>query len=194
MEDVIDCLLVHLFSCNFGNKEHPHRLSITEEGHWATQPKKADMPTNVEPFVQQKVWVMNTSYMEAKTHEEWDTYIFKGHFYDNAARKVGIVRPPNSFFHVLVLPRSQAILRKCDLYGYFNLPPWGVDTRRAYELMTTIEEDGVQTIINKAGEEVTMQILEEMISGALNLSHLDEAIPIPFQLSEVDMKATFMSQ
>ena len=38
--------------------------------------------------------------------------------------------------------------------GYFNLEPWEVDFQRAYELTTTINEDGVATLTDKAGEEV----------------------------------------
>lgn len=47
--------------------------------------------------------------------------------------------------------------------------------------MTSNEEDGIAIISNnKEGEEVKVQIFEELISGALKLPHPDEAIPIPF--------------
>lgn len=36
---------------------------------------------------------MDTSYVESKTLEECGTCLFKGHFYDNVARKVRVVLP-----------------------------------------------------------------------------------------------------
>lgn len=53
------------------------------------------------------------------------------------------------------------------LDGYFKLDPWGIELQRAYELMTTINQDGIATLENKEGEEVHVQILEALISEAL---------------------------
>lgn len=137
---------------------------------------------------------MDTCYVEPNALHECDACLFKGHFFDKQERKVGVVLPPDSFFKIPQMPRCQNILRQSGLDGYFSLPPWGVDVQRAYELMTTIDDDGVARITSKEGEEIHIKISEEMISAALQLPHTDEAIHMPFHLSEAEKNETFMNQ
>ena len=61
------------------------------------------------------------------------------------------------------------IFRKVGLDGYFGLEPWGIDIQRAYELMTTINKEGVATLSMPEGETVQVQIFEDLISEALHL-------------------------
>ena len=41
---------------------------------------------------------------------------------------------------------------KLRIEGYINLPPWGIDVHRAYELMMTIDEIGNVDLIEKDGK------------------------------------------
>ena len=61
---------------------------------------------------------------------------------------------PDSFFKLHQVKPCIEIFEKVGLDNYFKLDPWEVDFQRAYELMTTINEDGVTTLTNKEGEEV----------------------------------------
>lgn len=51
--------------------------------------------------------------------------------------------------------------------GYFNLPPWGLDIQRSYELMTLIDEDVLAAQTNKDNEKIPMVINEHIINNAL---------------------------
>lgn len=61
------------------------------------------------------------------------------------------------------------ILEKVDLYNYFDLPPAGIDCRRAYELMTSIDTQGIAHLTDMQGQNVQVLISPELIKDALNL-------------------------
>ena len=84
------------------------------------------------------------------------------------------------------------IFRQVGLDGYFGLEPWGVDIQRAYELMTTINKEGVATLSTPEGEIVQVQISEDMISEALHLPKPSQAAKIPHHLIEQERKDTFL--
>lgn len=72
-----------------------------KKGKKSTPTKKARMPIEVEPFKPKKVCVMlDTCYIETNALDECGACIFKGHFYDNATRKVGVVLPSDTFFKI----------------------------------------------------------------------------------------------
>ena len=52
----------------------------------------------VEPFKAQDVQVMETSYVDKTPLDLANTCIFKGDFYDEEKRKVGMVLLPDTFF------------------------------------------------------------------------------------------------
>lgn len=111
---------------------------------------------------------METSYIDQVALEAADTCIFKGEFYDLENRKVGLVILPESFFDLHHVEVNMRIFKQVGLEGYFGLEPWGVDIQRAYELMTTINSDGMATLTNKEGEKVQVHISKELISKALH--------------------------
>ena len=76
------------------------------------------------------------------------------------------------------------------LDGYFGLEPWGVDLQRAYELMTTIDKDGVATLSMPEGE--TMQVSADLISEALHLPNPSDAYKMPYHLPEQEKKQLFL--
>lgn len=99
-----------------------------------------------EPFKAKDVQVMETSYVDKTPLDLANTCIFKGEFYDQDKKKVGMVLLPDTFFDLHQVEPNMKILRHVGLDGYFGLEPWGVDLQRTYELMTTINKEGVATL------------------------------------------------
>lgn len=85
---------------------------------------------------------------------------------------------PDSFFSLQQVKQCMEIFEQVGLDGYFKLEPWGIDFHRAYKLMTSINEDAVVMLTNKEGERVQVQILEALISEALNLPTASQAIKL----------------
>ena len=100
---------------------------------------------------------------------------------------------PDSFFALHQAEPNMQVFRQVGLDGYFRLEPWGVDVQRAYELMTTINSDGVATLSMPEGETVQVQISEDLISEALHLPKSSSAFKIPHQLTKQEKKNTFLS-
>lgn len=86
---------------------------------------------------------MVTNYVNNKFLEEHNTCLFKWSFYNKQAKKVEVVMIPNAFFDIQKRQECQQVFKKKGLNEYFQLPPWGVDVHRSYELMTYINQDGV---------------------------------------------------
>ena len=145
----------------------------------------------VEPFKPTDVRVMEISHLERKTLEEANTCIFRGTFYDEERKSVSVILPPATFFKLHEDPVCQNAFNKVGLEKYFQLPPWGVDIQRAYELMTSIDDNGLAAITDRNGVKLKVQITEELVSEALKLPTPGEAFKLPHQLSEPDKKATF---
>ena len=65
---------------------------------------------------------------------------------------MGVVILLESFFALHQAQPNMQVFRQVGLDGYFGLEPWGVDMQRDYELMTTINSDGVATLTNQEGK------------------------------------------
>lgn len=134
---------------------------------------------------------MDVSHIEKEALEAAEACVFKGNFKDEKNQTVAVVLPPATFFKLHADKESQKIFDKVGLGQYFSLPPWGVDVRRAYERMLTIDEAGIASIIDKDGVKLQVQIIEETVSEALRMPTLRQAQKLPYQLTESEKKATF---
>ena len=100
----------------------------------------------------------------------------------------------DSFFDLHQAEPNMHVFRQVGLDGYFGLEPWGVDIQRAYELMTTINKDGVATLSMPEGETVQVQISEDLISEALYLPKSSTTYKMPYHLPEKDRKQLFLQK
>ena len=66
---------------------------------------------------------MDTSYVDQATLDLADTCIFKGKFYDQEKKKVGMVVLPDSFFALHQAEPNMRSFRQVGLDGYFGLEP-----------------------------------------------------------------------
>ena len=99
---------------------------------------------------------------------------------------------PTRFLTYTKLEPNMNIFKKVGLDGYFGLEPWGVDLQRAYELMTTIDKDGVATLTMPEGETMQVQISADLISEALHLPKPDTAYKMPYHLPVQETKQLFL--
>ena len=54
------------------------------------------------------------------------------------------------------------------IYGYFKLAPWGVDVKRAYELMIAIDKIMTVTLIGEDGQLKMMVINKHIVQDTLH--------------------------
>ena len=61
------------------------------------------------------------------------------------------------------------IYEKVGLSQYFSLPPWGIDVKRAYQVISTLTDEGAAQVEDKDGTLVQVHITKALISKALKL-------------------------
>ena len=59
---------------------------------------------------------------------------------------------------------AMKIYEKVGLSQYFSLPPWGIDVKRAYEVISTLTDEGVAQVEDQDGTLVQVNITEALIS------------------------------
>ena len=100
---------------------------------------------------------------------------------------------PDTFFDLhQAEPNMEIFKKKVGLDGYFGLEPWGIDIQRAYELMTTINKEGVATLSMPEGETMQVQISAELVSEALHLPMPSTAYKMPYHLPDQEKKQLFL--
>ena len=68
------------------------------------------------------------------------------------------------------------IFEKVGLLQYFSLPPWGIDVKRSYQIISTLTEEGTTQIEDNEGTLVQVNIIEALISKALKLLRGNQSI------------------
>lgn len=116
------------------SEDSPKKKKSRRKGK-ATQEIVPYQPTNLVPT--DSCFIINTEMLD--TH---NTCVFKGSFNNPQGKKVGLVMLPDTFFDVNRRKECKDMFHRVGLKGYYDLPPWGIDIQRSYELMTSINEDG----------------------------------------------------
>ncbi|KAI5060296.1 hypothetical protein GOP47_0024716 [Adiantum capillus-veneris] len=99
-----------------------------------------------------------------------DAVIIKGRFNTMEGYRATLVMLSDSFFRMQYKPEYKVIFRRLGLENYFSLQPWGVDIQRSWELLTSIDDDGVALLTDLDGNRVKVTITEELIQEALKLN------------------------
>ena len=128
--------------------------------------------------------------MDVKTLESHNTCVFKGSFYNKHGKKAGVVMISDTFFALHQRRDCKEIFNLVGLKDFYRLPPWGIDIRQSFELMTSITKEGVAQMTNKDDEVVQVQITDRLINEAL---HFKADCPsLVAQLMDSERKATFL--
>lgn len=80
---------------------------------------------------------------------------------------------------------------RMGLARYFSLRPWGIDVKRAWQLMTSIEEDGTTHIEDLDNQLITVKISIDMVAKALIMPR--GGISMTAKLTPKEISQTFLS-
>ena len=100
----------------------------------------------VPPYTPEKMKTTTQCFVDVELLEKKGTRIFKGELHTPDGKRVHMVDLPDTFQKLELDKDVQAIYAKLEIDGYFKLEPWGIDVKRAYELMTTINEISTVTL------------------------------------------------
>ena len=144
-----------------------------------------------QAYKPEKVKVMPTCFVDPGILERHEACVFQGEFYDKENKRCTYTAMPDTLKKCTRTKIIWKIFKKVGLDGYFSLPPCGVDLQRSYELMSSLNDEGVATMTNLEGEEVQVKIDEALISEALNFK-TKGAVQLPHQLSDAERNQTFL--
>ncbi|KAI5078964.1 hypothetical protein GOP47_0006635 [Adiantum capillus-veneris] len=123
----------------------------------------------MEPFEITQIHLAQECYIDKETLRSFNSRVFTGTFKttEETAWTVSIL-PDN----LQMLVRHQdvvTIYSKVALVPYLPLPPWGMDVKRAYQMLSSLTEEGTATIDDRDGMLVEVNITEELVSEALKI-------------------------
>src|SRR5271156_3210496 len=103
------------------------------------QPQPAPrQPRGVYEFVLERY--TEDCFVDGDTMVQYNACVARGYFKDPRRREVLVVIPIESFFNLHTADPNAPFLWEClSLEGYFALPPWGPDIRRAWEAYTSLD-------------------------------------------------------
>ena len=122
----------------------------------------------IPPYTPEKMKVTTQCFADAELLEKKDTCIFRGEFHTPQGKKVHMVDLPDTLQRLDQDQDAQEIYTKLEIDGYFKLKPWGIDIKRAYELMTNIDEVGTVILIGEDGQPKMVVINEYIVQDALH--------------------------
>lgn len=111
-----------------------------------------------------------------------DTYIMlekgislaRGTFLDARNLEVRVDVPTDRFFELHTLdPHASFLWESLCLEGYFALPPWGPDLQRAWELITTLDDQNYFKVTDLQGNQQKILLNRKLIRKALHLPDED---------------------
>ena len=129
---------------------------------------KARLLAECAPFEIAKVIPAQECYVDKATLQAFDITVFTGSFKTETDVVGTISIWPEEFRRIQAHDDdAMAVFSRVGLDPYFSLPAWGVDVERAYQLLSTIEEDGSATIRGSDGQAVMVRITENTVQDAL---------------------------
>lgn len=107
--------------------------------------------------------------MDKETLRACDTGVFVGTFKtpEEAVWTVSIM--PKNLQLLALHNDAMKIYEKVGLAQYFSLLPWGIDIKRAYQVISTLTDEGVAQVEDQEGTLVQVNITEALIAEALKL-------------------------
>lgn len=130
---------------------------------------KKKLLAGAAPFEIQRVQLVSECYVDKENLRAFGTVVFIGSFKTEEDNAWTISILPENFQQMCRHSDVEKIFTGVGLSQYFSLPPWGTDVKRAYQLLSTLDEDGNATIEGHDGAMRQVLIDEEMVSNALKL-------------------------
>ena len=123
-----------------------------------------------------KVVPVQECYVDKATLHAYKLAVFTGSFKTEADTVWSVTILPEEFWQYNKHGACSDIFSKVGLGGYFSLPAWGMDIKRCYQLLETLNEDGEATIDGPDNQPITVTITEEIIRDALKVTRGDNSL------------------
>ena len=114
--------------------------------------------------------------MDKATLETYKLALFTGNVKTDTDTVWSVTIFPEEFWQFHKHINCINIFSKVGLDGYFNLPAWGMDVKRSYQLLDTLTEEGNATISGPDDQPMTIAITEELIKDALKVTKGDNSL------------------
>ena len=106
------------------------------------QPRKAARGRTRLPFVLFKELFTNRCFVDEEILSEHGARVLRGSFENESQEEVVVHVPTAEFFELHSLSNDNLELwEHMNLQGFFELPAWGPDYMRAYQALTTLDQD-----------------------------------------------------
>lgn len=130
-----------------------------------------------ESYKAEEVKIMSTCFVDKGVLNQQVACVFQVYFLNKEKKKCTYIAMPDTFERVHKTKEYMDVFKRVGLDGYFNLPPCGIDLQRSYELMSSLNEDGVARVTGLDGEEVEVKIDEALINEALHFKTTGAVTP-----------------
>ncbi|MCO5562872.1 hypothetical protein L7F22_016508 [Adiantum nelumboides] len=144
--------------------------------------------TVMQPYVLQRLKLMPTSYISQDMLDEAQIGIYQGEFYTEKGENVKVTVLPREVTNLQKQHPFQAVFIQDGLDKYFKEPIMKIDLQRAWQLQSSITEQGLARITTKDGETVEVHITAELIQEALQFRQGVKDIParsVPVEYKKV---------
>lgn len=95
----------------------------------------------------------------------------RGTFLNARNKEVKVDVPTCQFFELHTLdPHAPFLWESLCLEGYFALPPWGPDLQRAWELLSTLDEQNYFKVTDFQGNQRKVLLHRALVRKALHLA------------------------
>ena len=116
-----------------------------------------------------KYKVLSSSYVDKRSLEKEGIGIYQAEFAMDDGLKVKANVFPREILNLQTQHGTLNEFSKAGVAGYFTREVVEIDVRRAWELQSTIQDDGSATLTDKEGHTVRVNITEQTVREALNL-------------------------
>ena len=149
-------------------------------------PKRVARGRTRLPFVVYKEMYTNRCFVDKEILNEHGAGVLKASFQNKNQKEVVVHVLTAEFFGLHHLSKENLELwEHMNLQGFFELPAWGPDYMRAYQALTTLDQDNHFKVTSMDGAQLQIHLTRRLVREALNLpfgesinffkiKHLDE--------------------
>lgn len=121
----------------------------------------------------------------------FETGVFEGKCKKADGQVIQVNMLPDNFWAMQTHNDLIEFFYRMGLGRFFSLQPWGIDVKRAWQLMTSIEEDGIAHIEDMQNNVITVKITTNLIAEALFMPR--GSISLTTKLALKEIQQTFLN-
>lgn len=130
-------------------------------------------PPTQQPYVPYVEQYVNRCFVDKEVLEESGAAVMRGYFLNADGEQVCVHVPTESFFVLHQDQQAMDLWDRMNLQGFFQLPPWGPDLRRAWEAYSTFTQKFTCTVTDFHGHVRELHITTGIVREALGITQGD---------------------